>query len=54
MHPPMVAQVKQAVLPPNLFVLLKGYFIVRRMSRWKMEKNSAVDGEEEIGFVKPV
>jgi len=47
MHPRMVAQVKQAAPPPNLFVLPKGYLIVRRMSRWKMEKIALWMGKRE-------
>jgi len=38
MHPRMFAQVKQAAPPPNLFVLLKGYLMVRFMSILKMGK----------------
>lgn len=54
MHPRMVAQVKQAGSLPDRFVLPKGYLIVRSMSRWKMKKNSAVDGGAEVCLVKPV
>ena len=47
MHPRMFAQVKQATSPPNLFMLLKGYLIVRLVSRLKMGKIALWMGKRE-------